>query len=824
MSGRHDRSTDGEQSANVLLTGPIVIRGLGRGMKDALLPGRPSRHRAFVDDAIDDAAPVDQPQLRRVLEDGPSVAEPGPSSPLPDGPAHAAAGVQVAGEPPMDDADEQRQPAAGSAPTPWWERAPDDVEWVEQPRQPADEAPADAEPGSDAEDGSEDEVLPDTTIEPEPEPEGDEPAEVAEPPAPPADAPTEDGPADRATDAVAPVPLSAQADVFAALFELREANRAREQARITAALPVLDATTDPVDDEADELEDDGPRSNVEPEPEPEPEREPEPEPEPEREPEPEPDDDADEGSGDEGDEAGEGWDEEGLKTLTGDDGVEGLGIEDAEHRIEVIGEVETDAAPAPDEPRAEHAVPAHDPGEEPADDPVRPVVPFFQLDDSFAVTTPEDRGVAVPFDASSAAVLAPADDREVHDPAPAEQEWTPQPERDVEPEQQEAEPERAVAESEPEQSFAESEAEPQPEPEDASPDAEPQPAPVHEDGELERDIEPDEEPGPVRDVEPEPAGLEPEPVPVRDAAPEQEDPEPRPVLDAQPARDPDDHEPAVAEGGTTPVPALGRGAVGSPPSRPAPPPPRRRPPRGARERIGREGIGIAVLVVLALVCAALITAVVLKTRDDAAIAAAEAAAYTPPALPTPEPAATGPSVVVIGDGTTTQAASGVAAAQRWTGVLEAALGGTVTTDAAAGMGYAAKSDAGVTFVTAAAKVPADTDVVVFFGGAADEDVATLSVARAATQAYAAAKQQAPDAEIVVIGPAISGGVGTATLTSLRATLKSSAAIAKATWIDPMREGWLPASAQQADSATDLTAADERTLATKVQAVVQKAIG
>lgn len=47
MSGKHDRGLDDEQETKLLLTGPIVIRGLRRSVKDALLPGKPSRHRAF---------------------------------------------------------------------------------------------------------------------------------------------------------------------------------------------------------------------------------------------------------------------------------------------------------------------------------------------------------------------------------------------------------------------------------------------------------------------------------------------------------------------------------------------------------------------------------------------------------------------------------------------------------------------------------------------------------------------------------------------------------------------------------------------------------
>ena len=77
MSGKHDKSVDDEQSPNLLLTGPIAIRGLGRGVKDAFVRGRPSRHRAFAGDPEQE---VDPTPLQQMLATGPTVAETGPSS------------------------------------------------------------------------------------------------------------------------------------------------------------------------------------------------------------------------------------------------------------------------------------------------------------------------------------------------------------------------------------------------------------------------------------------------------------------------------------------------------------------------------------------------------------------------------------------------------------------------------------------------------------------------------------------------------------------------------------------------------------------------
>jgi len=229
-----------------------------------------------------------------------------------------------------------------------------------------------------------------------------------------------------------------------------------------------------------------------------------------------------------------------------------------------------------------------------------------------------------------------------------------------------------------------------------------------------------------------------------------------------------------------------------------------------------------VLVVLALVCGGLITAVVLKTQRDAAIAAQEAADYTPPPLATPEPTSTGPVVAVISDGTTSAAASGVTSAQRWSALLGPALEGTVDADASSGMGYAAKGNSGETFVEAAAKIPSNAEVVVFFGGSSDSDVSTLSVAKAATEAFAAAKKQAPDAKLIVVGPALADGASDDDLTAVRNSLRSAAGIAKATWIDPIDKGWL-SDTKQAGKPTDLTVADEKTIAAKMESAVKAAL-
>ncbi|MGN6407310.1 MAG: hypothetical protein ACTHMH_03110 [Curtobacterium sp.] len=295
-------------------------------------------------------------------------------------------------------------------------------------------------------------------------------------------------------------------------------------------------------------------------------------------------------------------------------------------------------------------------------------------------------------------------------------------------------------------------------------------------------------------------------------APEESEPE----ADAQPVAG----EPSV-EVPATPASAepIAAAAAAAAPPRPAGARPASsgggRPPRGPRplrERFGREAIGIAVLLVLALVCAGLIVAVVVKTQRDAAIAAQEAAAYTPPPLttPTPTPTPTGPVVAIIGDGTASSVAT--------------SLGGTVSTEVSNGMGYTTSGSSGETFVQAAAKIPSNTAVVVFFGGAADANASSLSLTTAATKAFAAARSQAPKAKLVVVGPAIDGGVSTTELASIRVSLQSAAGITKATWVDPIADGWLSTAKQSASSPSSLTSSDDKTIASKLDSAIKKSLG
>lgn len=644
MSGKHDKTPDDEQSANLLLTGPIVIRGLGRSVKDALLPGRPSRHRAFAGGAVPAAGTVDPIPMRLMLAGGPVVAESGPSTDL---------------------------------------------------SERADTQSADSEHAL--------------------------PQDVAVTRTEVADGPGEDRVDDRRDDEP-----SADADV--------------EQPRGIA--------------------------------------------------------------------------------------------DDVEPRA---------AAEAPADGEDDFSVSSDADGTEVADDEVASGEQEARGDPSFAeATPPSDDGSPVEESQDAESLIEPSTDV-AGTPVAIESQGD-----ESVPVDSEAESRAAVIDDSHEQASVD----------DSEPDAL-EPAAVNEDQARLDDPTPigDLHPHDVETESPEPAPFEPaeEPPTRRRWTTAEELFSIRPPIGLRAGKEPRteptesiddfavaaDHTASVEDGAgseqseparsqeTSAVIPPAAVAVTAAPRSPKPSgsggagrPPRR--PRPARERFGREAVGIAVLVVLALVCGGLITAVVLKTQRDSAIAAREAADYTPPPLATPEPTSTGPVVAVIGDGTTSAAASGVTSAERWTTVLAKSLDGTVDADASSGMGYAVKGKSGTTFVTAAAKIPSNADVVVFFGGAADANVSSLSLAKAATDAFSTASEQAPDAKVIVVGPAVADGVSIADLTTLRNTLRSSAGIAKATWIDPIDKDWL-STAKQAGKPTALTVADEKTLASKMEVAVTAAL-
>lgn len=238
----------------------------------------------------------------------------------------------------------------------------------------------------------------------------------------------------------------------------------------------------------------------------------------------------------------------------------------------------------------------------------------------------------------------------------------------------------------------------------------------------------------------------------------------------------------------------------------------RRPFRDWTPKDAWSAVALLVAVMLFVVPAG----VLLQQNADRSMAAArEAAHYTPPPLPTAAPA-TGPAVTVLADETADRSSTGSAASKRWPALLGSQLNSSVTTIVADGGGYVTPGSGRRTFVSAVASVPIDAQVVLVVGGANDAVTSGDALARAATQMIAALHQRAPSATVALVGPVVTNGYSAATLATLRSTLSVAAASAGAKWIDPIASKWLTTAPARA---VDLTASDERTIASKLAVVV-----
>ena len=269
-----------------------------------------------------------------------------------------------------------------------------------------------------------------------------------------------------------------------------------------------------------------------------------------------------------------------------------------------------------------------------------------------------------------------------------------------------------------------------------------------------------------------------------------------------------------------PAARAGRG----PTSRPSPvrrehPAPRR--PRGDRGRWR----GYVLLAVLTVVCVAVVVAVIGKAGADAALAQRDAAAYTPPALPmpraptpipTPTPTRALPVVSVIGDGDTAGSPDDSGTKSEWPALLGTALHVHVVRSAATDAGYVAGRSVADTFVGRAAKIEPSSKVVVFFGSTNDRTASALELANAVTRAVLTARKVAPEAQVVVVGPA-AANPSPSTLT-VRDTIRSAADALQVTWVDPIAGNWL--SGTLTGSGGHPTDKGHRALESRLESVVQ----
>ncbi|MDH2443039.1 hypothetical protein QDR37_03670 [Amnibacterium sp. CER49] len=227
-------------------------------------------------------------------------------------------------------------------------------------------------------------------------------------------------------------------------------------------------------------------------------------------------------------------------------------------------------------------------------------------------------------------------------------------------------------------------------------------------------------------------------------------------------------------------------------------------------------VGIAA--VLVLLCGVLAGIGAVRAADESQAATRAAKHYTPPPFPTPT--APAPVIWVVSDDTTADTGSKLLATQRWPALVADALHVRIDTRASVGAGYIRQGQSARTFGQQAALAPRYADIVLFFGGSSELSAPLGDLQRNAGRAYDAARAAAPNARIVVIGPALRG-VGTAQrLAQVEAVLQRAAAAAHAPWVDPLKEQWIGTSSNAPIHGDSLTTDNERALAKHVEAVLR----
>ncbi|MDH6194197.1 lysophospholipase L1-like esterase [Mycobacterium frederiksbergense] len=152
-------------------------------------------------------------------------------------------------------------------------------------------------------------------------------------------------------------------------------------------------------------------------------------------------------------------------------------------------------------------------------------------------------------------------------------------------------------------------------------------------------------------------------------------------------------------------------------------------------------------------------------------------------------------IAVIGDSYTTGAAEGGQGSKGWTTLAWQSLsqrGIQVDADVVAegGAGYVARGNRNSIFgdLTARAVQP-DDSLVVFFGSRNDKDSDLGAVNRSSHDALVLARQAAPTARMLVIGPPWPTAEVPPALLGIRDILRDQARQVGATFFDPIADGW-----------------------------------
>lgn len=152
-------------------------------------------------------------------------------------------------------------------------------------------------------------------------------------------------------------------------------------------------------------------------------------------------------------------------------------------------------------------------------------------------------------------------------------------------------------------------------------------------------------------------------------------------------------------------------------------------------------------------------------------------------------------IAVIGDSYTTGTNEGGNGPRSWTEQAWKLLGYRgidIKADVAAegGAGYGQPGNRGSVFQDLTARAVRRSDVlVVFFGSRNDQPVNPARFPEMAAGTFQLARFAAPDAKVLVIGPAWPTATPPQAVLTIRNSLRAQAAAAGATFIDPIDAGW-----------------------------------
>ena len=210
--------------------------------------------------------------------------------------------------------------------------------------------------------------------------------------------------------------------------------------------------------------------------------------------------------------------------------------------------------------------------------------------------------------------------------------------------------------------------------------------------------------------------------------------------------------------------------------------------------------GILTLALLLLGNVALFTLMGMRpapadTYESQAPAGAGAAApQSPAAAPAPEAAPTEPPVLAVyGDGYAAGNEMGGRGAAGWPALVAEETGTTLVLNAVPQAGYASVGVTGEDYLEllSASPVP-DADVTLLFGSRNDADQDLGQVQSQVVSAMAVARENAPQAALVVIGPVWDDGNAPASVLAVRDLVQAAAEEAGALFVDPLAEGWFSA--------------------------------